>query len=107
MEPFNGRVHSASVHNRELSHAEVRQLHEQGPPSPGRVVFPQFEIASNPTISLAEIRNRRFNLVDRPPMPAAILQLLATLTEVGMVPEPIPEPHGPIRRRSRYEVLAA
>lgn len=31
----------------------------------GRVQFPLFEIVSNPTIPLAEIRQRRFNLIER------------------------------------------
>jgi len=30
-----------------------------------RVVFPLFEIASNPTIPLTLIKERRFNLIDR------------------------------------------
>jgi hypothetical protein len=35
------------------------------PVTPERVQVPEFEIVSNPTIPLSEIRNRRFNLVDR------------------------------------------
>ena len=108
LQPLNGRVHTAVAFDRVLGLEEIREL-SQHPPSlsPDRVRMPLFEIASNPTISLAEVRNRRFSLIDRPPMPAAIVQLLAVLTRTKRVPEPPPEPLGPIRRRSRYEVLAA
>lgn len=39
----------------------------------GRVVFPTFEIASNPTIKLSEIKQRRFNLVDRIPFGCVVV----------------------------------
>jgi len=32
---------------------------------PKRVLFPLFEIASNPEIQLTEIKNRRFDLIER------------------------------------------
>jgi hypothetical protein len=31
------------------------------PPRPQRVLFPSFEVVSNPTISMAELRRRRFD----------------------------------------------
>ena len=94
MAPFNGPV---SRH--ESPHRDIQ---------PGqRVTIPQFEIASSPTFNLAEIRSRRFSFVDRDPLPVAVTQLLDHLMRTKRVPEPIPEPHGPIWRRSRYEVLAA
>ena len=30
-----------------------------------RVIIPEFEIYSSPTISISDIRKRRFNLIDR------------------------------------------
>ena len=83
--------------------SDLRDRLERQPLRPDRVRMPLFEIASNPTISLAEVRSRRFGLIDRPPMPASVLRLLAAITKAKVRPEP----YGPIRRRSRYEILAA
>jgi len=77
-----------------------------------RVTFPTFEIASNPTISLSEIRNRRFDLIDgerrRPRVVPEIQRLLEGLVVAFRQPkvEPLP-PRPELPRRSRYEVLAA
>jgi hypothetical protein len=39
---------------------------ENNPPiQNNKVIIPEFEIYSNPTISLDEIKNRRFSLMDR------------------------------------------
>lgn len=35
-----------------------------------RVVFPEFEIVSNPTIHIGQIKQRRFNLIDRDDEPS-------------------------------------
>lgn len=39
-------------------------------PKARRVIFPMFEISSCPTISLGEIKSRRFTLIDRSSMRA-------------------------------------
>lgn len=36
-------------------------------PEVARTLFPEFEMASNPTISIAEVRSRRFDIIDRNP----------------------------------------
>lgn len=36
-----------------------------GPPEFGRVLVPTFELTSCPTISLSEIKSRRFDIIDR------------------------------------------
>jgi hypothetical protein len=43
-----------------------------------RVVIPEFEIFSNPTIRISEIKRRRFNLIDR-----AIRNLKFRITSEG------------------------
>lgn len=50
-------------------------------PQPRRVQFPLFEIASNPTIPLQEVRERRFDLITR-------AQDIITHQEVSWVNEP-------------------
>jgi hypothetical protein len=41
----------------------------------GRVTVPTFELASNPTISLSAIRERRFNLIERRAPPYISIKL--------------------------------
>jgi len=95
-----------------LSHNVAHVDRSEPPLTPRRVTFPMFEIASNPTINLSEIRNRRFDLIDgerhRPAKVPAVERLLegliATFTQPRYKPPP-PRPELP--RRSRWEVLAA
>ena len=77
-----------------------------------RVVFPLFEIASNPTISLSAIRERRFDLINgerhRPAKVPEIERLLKGLVLAFRRPRYTPPPpHPELPRRSRWEVLAA
>jgi hypothetical protein len=96
-----------SLWGRDVVVSDLRDRLEQQPIRAQRVELPMFEI-SNPTISLAEIRTRRFSITDRyeRPLPASVLRILAALDKRAVSVEP-PEFLGPIRRWSRYEVLVA
>ena len=75
-----------------------------------RVEFPLFEIASSPTISLAAIRERRFDLIDgerhQPAKVPEIERLLKGLVQAFRRPRYVPPPRPELPRRSRWEVLA-
>ncbi len=38
---------------------------ERKKPNFGRLIFPTFEIASSPTIHILDVKQRRFNIIDR------------------------------------------
>ncbi len=78
-------------------------------PSIRRVTSPLFEIASNPTINLSAIRDRRFSLTDRDiePLPSVDRIMRGLAKTFGRSP-PVPPPLPPeLPRRSRYERLVA
>lgn len=52
-------------HNKILISSRGRTYVRGTFPSIRRVHFPLFEIAQNPTVSIAEVKRRRFNLIDR------------------------------------------
>ena len=76
---------------------------------PRRVTVPTFELASNPTINLNEIRQRRFNLIDHTPPPPAH-PIIAAVLRKKLGPKPTlhrDEPPPPAQRLTRWERLRA
>lgn len=68
------QIGMAVINPRGLERLEVR-----------RVQMPEFEIASNPTIRLDDIRQRRFDLIDRTPPPPVQEMTPAEMEKVAII----------------------
>jgi hypothetical protein len=70
-----------------------------------RVQVPEFEIQSNPTINIGDIRTRRFDLISRQHLEPAVQRILDAVVRAKSAPKPKPFKQSSGSPRSVWEAL--